>query len=165
MRFADQITPRIYLGNVVGAVNLPWLKSKRVTHIVNASCYENAFPSQFKYCRVKLDDHPEAPIEQHFERVRLFINSMGRRDVLFVHCTAGISRSVTLLAYYLMKEARMCHACAIKFIQQKRPIANPNVGFRVKLLHVDKQKCNNRKSVIPHYIPPPSHSPNSAPAH
>jgi atypical dual specificity phosphatase len=50
-----------------------------------------------------------------------------------VHCLMGISRSATVVSAYLVATKKIPGANAIAFVQKKRPIACPNLGFRKQL--------------------------------
>ena len=66
-----------------------------------------------------------------------------------VHCIAGVSRSVSLCAAYLMTNVRsekglfgngnMGATEAVKYIQKRRPCANPNPSFMHQLKKFEKQ--------------------------
>jgi dual specificity phosphatase 12 len=58
--------------------------------------------------------------------------TMGEGTVL-VHCHAGISRSVALVAAYLMNTRGVTRDEAIALIQSRRKQADPNPGFRHQL--------------------------------
>lgn len=45
----------------------------------------------------------------------------------------GISRSATVVAAYLVATRKMAGADAIAYVQRKRPIVCPNLGFRQQL--------------------------------
>uniref|UniRef100_A0A158Q6S1 protein-tyrosine-phosphatase n=1 Tax=Elaeophora elaphi TaxID=1147741 RepID=A0A158Q6S1_9BILA len=62
--------------------------------------------------------------------IRTSIENHGR---ILVHCEAGISRSVFVVAAYLMQKLRWSSAKAIEYIQRIRPIALPNDGFMRQL--------------------------------
>ena len=55
----------------------------------------------------------------------------GKKTI--VHCIAGISRSVSLCAAYLMMYGNKKAFEAIEYIQAKRSWANPNPFFRSQL--------------------------------
>lgn len=64
-----------------------------------------------------------------------FINeAMERGEKVLVHCIAGISRSVSVSAYYLMKKYGTTYSKAIEFIRDARSIANPNLSFSSQLI-------------------------------
>ena len=48
---------------------------------------------------------------------------------ILVHCYMGASRSVTAVAYYLIKQKGYTVDRAIEFIKEKRPIINPSYRF------------------------------------
>ena len=50
-----------------------------------------------------------------------------------VHCHAGISRSVSMVIYYMMKKYKYSYEEALSNIRMKRPIANPNPNFARQL--------------------------------
>jgi protein-tyrosine phosphatase len=57
---------------------------------------------------------------------------MKKTNVL-VHCQAGVSRSVTIVAAYLMKENRIDYVSSLDLIRSKRPQICPNKGFLKQL--------------------------------
>ena len=77
-----------------------------------------------------IDDAARADIAQHFDDCIKFVKSA---DKVLVHCSAGISRSVTIVIAYLVREKNMDVDEALDFIQTKRPRANPNNGFMSQL--------------------------------
>ncbi|KAL3990122.1 Dual specificity phosphatase catalytic domain family protein [Acanthocheilonema viteae] len=62
--------------------------------------------------------------------IRTSIENNGR---ILVHCEAGISRSVFVVAAYLMQKLKWSFSKVIKYIQRIRPIALPNDGFMRQL--------------------------------
>jgi protein-tyrosine phosphatase len=86
--------------------------------------------------RVSIWDDPDEPIEEHFEEVAEFIHKQrlaGKR--VLIHCMAGISRSVTLLIYYMWRyEGFKSAKDALEKIRETRTFVEPNKGFWKKLL-------------------------------
>ena len=64
------------------------------------------------------------------------VHSKGGR--VFVHCHAGISRSATVCIAYLMQQQKLTVDEAYKFVQSKRPIISPNLGFMGQLMAFQK---------------------------
>jgi protein tyrosine phosphatase len=70
-----------------------------------------------------------------------FINNvLINNNKILVHCMAGISRSVSLVTYFLMKKYHISYDEAISIIKNKRPIANPNNSFKNQLINYHKKK-------------------------
>lgn len=61
---------------------------------------------------------------------------------VLVHCTLGISRSITIVAAYMMWRWGFCAARALRYIKEKRSTASPNEGFIDQLLVWEELKCN-----------------------
>eukprot|EP00483_Globobulimina_turgida_P001567 UN01569 len=59
-----------------------------------------------------------------------------------------MSRSVTVVSAYLMQKKRMYAVPALKFVKQKRSIANPNAGFIVQLIKYQKVIGLTRKNSL-----------------
>jgi len=55
-------------------------------------------------------------------------NVTNTRNIL-IHCSAGKSRSVSIVAAYLMKYKEMGSDEAFEFIRTKRSVIDPNAGF------------------------------------
>ena len=73
-----------------------------------------------------------------------------RGDKIFIHCHAGISRSVTALAaYYLRKglphKPTPSMVEVVRFLQSKRPFIRPNIGFLMQLLYYEVALENERQ--------------------
>lgn len=128
------VFPRIYLSNVITAHDLPTLKQAGITHIINLSGTENAFPDKFKYLTILIDDHQSENIHQYFNKTNAFILStlIGNGRVL-VHCAAGVSRSPTIVIAYLIEHHNFTPQTALKHIRLMRPIVEPNFGFMNQL--------------------------------
>ncbi|KAI3395610.1 hypothetical protein diail_1048 [Diaporthe ilicicola] len=65
-----------------------------------------------------------------------------KSDHVLVHCTLGKSRSVCIVAAYMMWRWDVRAHEALRYIQNKRSIAFPNEGFIDQLLVWEKLKCN-----------------------
>lgn len=86
---------------------------------------------------VKLEDLPFAELAAHLPSTTAFIRDALRSSPearVLVHCSEGISRSVSVVAAFLMAQYRWSPNDAVEYIKSKRRIANPNAGF-VQQLH------------------------------
>lgn len=63
---------------------------------------------------------------------------------ILVHCRGGISRSVSMIIYYLMKKYRINFSEAHKIVNNIRKLANPNNSFQKQLIMYQrlKDKCS-----------------------
>lgn len=85
--------------------------------------------------RVPIEDEKDAEIENYFESTAEFISRhvMQGHNVL-VHCFKGLSRSVSLVIYYMVTRLGFSSVdLALSHIQKVRPEVHPNSGFLRKL--------------------------------
>lgn len=140
---ANQIVPRIFVGDLASASNNKALKEQGITHILSIynGCYE-LFPDDFKYKIIHINDDIWININDYFEESNNFIETAlnYNNTKVMIHCQRGVSRSVTLLIAYLLwkqnKENKILVGeidnsidNIIKEIKIHRPIAEPNDGF------------------------------------
>lgn len=147
----DRILGGLYLGSYLsltgGEEN--YLDQNHITHIVSAFKGELSEEFQTKYTvkSIPVDDDELTNIIQYFDESNEFINKALYPDetefergvkkpfktcVLMI-CQAGVSRSCTLLAAYLMKKYNLSPDQAIHAIQRKRSSVQPNDNFREQL--------------------------------
>jgi protein-tyrosine phosphatase len=137
----SKITEQLYIGNYLNASDREWLDKNHITHIVNATPdIPNYFPQDYKYLQLKLLDSPQQSIYQVLEPSYKFIyNAMGNGGTVLIHCRAGMSRSVSVSIYFLMKLKGWTYLQALNFIKSKRSIAQPNHGFARQLVSVSPE--------------------------
>jgi len=131
------ITHNVYLGDEDDASNVQKLQTLGISYIVNATMKEPKYPDLFQYCNVPIHDDPSQDLAKHFEKVckwmrKIILDNVHENKIL-IHCKAGVSRSVSLCAAYLiLVEGIQLHA-AVEWIQNQRPIIAPNDGFKLQL--------------------------------
>lgn len=76
-------------------------------------------------------------MEIGFHYMNMAIES--NKNVL-VHCMAGISRSVSIVIYYLMKRYCLNYQMAEKIVKKSRQIAQPNPSFQLQLLGYQQKR-------------------------
>ncbi len=138
----------LYLGDYRHASSRSWLKENGMTHIVNCAVeHKNYFPNDFIYLELKLDDAEDQIIYGSLEKSYLFIkNALERGSNVLCHCHAGISRSSSMVIYYIMKSRNIPYDTAYFYTKHKRHVVNPNKGFIRQLISVTPQVRNNKKS-------------------
>ncbi|KAJ6490608.1 protein-tyrosine phosphatase-like protein [Mycena vitilis] len=135
--------PSIYLGPCSAASSNSFLAAKSITHVLSIGASPKENIDGVVYHRVSLTDSPSSSISAVCDSACAIIdaalkhkNETGR---IFIHCSAGISRSPTVVAAYLMKRRGMTLNEALGQIINARPQVSPNPGFlrQLKELEMD----------------------------
>lgn len=142
----------IYLGAYENARDKETLKDKlKITHVVNcATELNNYYPKTFKYLKLDLMDREKQSIAPTFEKAFKFIDGAldQKKGKVFVHCQEGKSRSVTIVAGYLMSRHKYSLDNALATITSKRRIAQPNKGFMKELRAYEKSLHDDQKDEL-----------------
>ena len=124
----NQITEKLYLGNMYAAFNkkkLEFLKINKVLTVMGN--FGNHYPKNTIIHKIiDIEDSINSNIIQYFKECLYFID--GNNKVL-VHCAAGISRSATIVIAYIMWKQKKTYVEARKFVASKRKVIAPNIGF------------------------------------
>jgi atypical dual specificity phosphatase len=136
----NSIVDGIFLGPEKFAINDLSLVRRNITHIVNVSATSPCkYPEKYKYLHLPLHDRDNFEIREYLDNSVDYIDDVIKQGgKVYVHCFAGISRSVTIVIYYLMKHHKMRFSDAFELVKKKRPIACPNFGFLNTLIELDK---------------------------
>jgi len=138
----SKITDSIYLGSV-GSTDPEVLKHYKITHVINAAKEIDYHNKQIIIVRLNMDDVPEENLFRVLEPSRIVIKRIlesDPRNRVLVHCMAGVSRSASVVIYFLMKEKGLTFQQALDMVERKRPVVNPNIGFTKTLKEVEKIK-------------------------
>jgi hypothetical protein len=134
----SKITDRIYLGSIEGT-DPSILKKYGITHIINAA-KDATYTTTLPRVNLRLDDVPQENLFRVLEPSKITIRRILEKsdNRVLIHCMAGVSRSASVLIYFLMKERGLGYDQALDFLRQSRPIVNPNEGFEKTLREVEK---------------------------
>ena len=132
----NEIIDGIYIGDIYSASNYNNLKKNNIKSIVCCVVgIDDLYPKYIDYLNLDLIDNCDENIIRVFDESNKFIeNNVKDNKNILIHCIAGVSRSVTLLAAYLIKNYDYTPEKALEVIREKRNIANPNESF-MKQLH------------------------------
>lgn len=137
------ILPGIYISSMAHARNKPLLDALKISAIINVSpkCCPNYFEDNgnFSYLTIDEEDRTDSDLIQYFSIAFRFIERYSKNSGVLIHCMAGVSRSATIAIAYVMKKLKLTCAEATKFVQDRHPIAEPNIGFMYQLEYYEKQ--------------------------
>ena len=140
----DHIYKNIYLGDYRAAENEQYLKQYDILSVVNCAAELQMDYKDIKSYELYLHDTPQERIIHSFEEGFEFVQRNLDHNIL-VHCYMGISRSASFVIFYLMKVNKWDYDTCIKFIREKRPSADPNIGFEAQLKEYYYHKILNQK--------------------
>ena len=142
------ICERLFLGSVVDARNIEKLQRHKIKYVLNmtgSTSYPPEFFTTSGYPNVDLlaldaHDLDNHDISAHFPAALNFIHrALQLADgAVLVHCAAGVSRSATIVAAYLMVAHQLSAADAVLRVHKARPCACPNIGFLQQLLAFER---------------------------
>lgn len=125
-----EILPGLFLTSEFGARREHHLASLGITHILSViTGFDVHYPSDYEYLVHKVEDVPSTNLRRFFAETNAFIDAGRRAGGVLVHCAAGVSRSATLCAAYIVHTQKITTRRAISMMHAKRPIVGPNSGF------------------------------------
>ena len=153
---ADEIIPGVWIGNRETALNGDWLAKHNIQAVFNCTKtieFHSSVPYQY---RVPVDDNLQpaeirnmelwAP-EIAFKIIREF--NAGRP--ILIHCHAGMQRSTTACAFFLMVLTGRPLIQVMYLIQSKRKIAfRPSANFASALRAFEERV---RSEILPQIAP------------
>ncbi|XP_012671291.1 dual specificity protein phosphatase 26 [Clupea harengus] len=142
---ADEVWPRLYIGDYDSAENRSELTVRGFSHIVNcAHSTRRGGPDFYKgmnitYMGIEAHDSPAYDMSVNFNKAANFIHkALNGRGKVLVHCHVGVSRSATVVLAYLMLKHNMTLVDAITTVKEGRGII-PNRGFLRQLIDLQIQ--------------------------
>lgn len=131
----SKITEQIYLGSAQEATNKKWLVDHYISHVVNCTVeHQNYYPNVCNYLKLNLYDSPQQPLDHVLDRTYKYIlDAVEKGGTVLVHCHAGVSRSATIVLYFIMKIKKWSLEDSYRYLKSKRSIINPNKGFMYQL--------------------------------
>ena len=136
-----EIVEKLFVSNYQGVSKLKALQRQGIDVIVNLCSHkcENKFPNHFEYENFTIPDKTDHRINRELRKAAKMIDShlkLDRRVV--IHCRKGISRAPTVVLAYLILYRKYHFKEALRYVKEKHNRCNPNFGFLVQLLKIDK---------------------------
>jgi len=131
----------IYVARHRACRSKDFLLENGITHIINcaAGSCESMFRQDFVYLDIALKDEPKSQscinvpaisLAKFIPAAAFFIQEcLDNGGRVVVHCRKGISRSVSIVAGYLMYERGSTLTQALTMLRERRITADPNVWF------------------------------------
>ena len=141
------LPPSLYLGPCSAASNKAFLTANSITHVLSVGSTPADKVDGVTYHRLSLNDSPTSSISKASDEACKIIEAAvtskakggGSKGKILVHCSAGISRSPTLVVTYLMKSQKMPLKAALRQVVSTRPQALPNPGFLQQLKRLEEE--------------------------
>lgn len=140
------ILPSLYLGPCSAASNKAFLTANSITHVLSVGSTPAQKLEGVTYHRLSLADSPTSSISKVSDEACKVIDAAiqpkakgGCNGRILVHCSAGISRSPTLVIAYLMKSRTMPLKAALGLVLKARPQVSPNPGFLQQLKRLEEE--------------------------
>lgn len=136
----NKILPGLYVGNFRDAKDEEQLKQNNITHILSIHDNAKELLEDKKYLCIIASDCAAQDLSQYFPECIDFIHKarLANGGVL-VHCLAGVSRSVTITAAYIMTVTNFGWRDTLQAIRGARNCANPNFGFQRQLQEYENE--------------------------
>ncbi|KZT02973.1 uncharacterized protein LAESUDRAFT_660706 [Laetiporus sulphureus 93-53] len=134
----DEIIPNLWIGDLPSALDTEILKSHNIRSVLTQT---------FTRLQINLDDTEDEDILAHLVPALSFIEAeLDKGWGVLVHCQAGLSRSVTIVAAYLMYVQHIDPQAALELIKKARTNIEPNAGFRrqLEIFHAASYKVSRR---------------------
>ena len=151
LQCSEIIPDKLFLGVKKFAQNQKLLETKEIGAIVNLTevplFFSSDFSEQTPVHWAPIKDTEDQGIEWIEDAAKFIDSQFGANKKVFVHCVMGISRSSTLIIYYLMTRNQGLYSdsleCmtlreAFEFVFSKRSIIRPNNGFIRELIDFEK---------------------------
>lgn len=145
----NEIIPNIYLGNKNSAKDTKLLD--KVYLVINCSEDIDFYSKKTKNFRVNVPDNLSLDCNLNIlvylsNILPTMIKCYNNNKPILIHCRAGMQRSATVVACFLMKRFGFNKNMAIQFIKSKRPIAFfPGPNFNLSLELFEKKLIRENK--------------------
>ena len=138
---ADEVLPGLWLGSRLAALDPMWLGEKGIKCVFNCTKDIPFVSTTQRQYRIPVDDNLDPPEIRNlgfwsYEIVFKMTREYQTGQPILVHCAAGMQRSAACIAMFLIATKGLTPDEAVKYIQEKRPIAfRPFVNFKEAIEH------------------------------
>ncbi|KAI0947581.1 hypothetical protein AcW1_009302 [Taiwanofungus camphoratus] len=143
----DEIVSNLWIGDLPSALNAENLRENNIHSVLTAMRGRVSIHEAFTRLQINLDDTEDADILAHLISAITFIEAeLDKGRGVLVHCQAGLSRSATIVAAYLMYDRHIDIDAALELVKKARPNVQPNDGFlrQLDIFHQASFKVSRR---------------------
>ncbi|SCU88596.1 LAME_0E00474g1_1 [Lachancea meyersii CBS 8951] len=156
MSVLDRVLGNIYVGSVQPIIDhVPLKADYNITHILSVMKFqvlpEYLIRKSYTLKNIAINDDETTDILQYLDETNTFLDNClfpdeleydpkkvsfkkkPQKNGVYVHCHAGVSRSVTFIVAYLMYRYGLSLKSALYAVQRKHPGAQPNDNFMEQL--------------------------------
>lgn len=137
----SHIYKNLFLSGIRGAGNEELIKQNNIKFIIQVSgeLYDNIkINPNISYIMYSIDDHPSEYIIDICKHAKCVIDYCFKNNInILINCYSGISRSASIVIYYLMNILKKDYNTIYKFVKSKRGCVNPNYGFIKQLKNIE----------------------------
>ncbi|CAG5121017.1 unnamed protein product, partial [Candidula unifasciata] len=142
----NKILPSLYIGNFRDAKDEKQLTENNITHIVSVHDNAKKILEDKEYLCIVASDCPDQDLIKFFPQINKFIHKARLEGgSVLVHCLAGVSRSVTVTAAYIMTVTNLGWRDSLNCIRGARSVANPNFGFQKQLQSYESEQLEEER--------------------
>ena len=141
---ASRIAAGLFVGGDVAAKDVNILQASEISHVVN--CVGQLYDSYhedvgIRYLTLYLNDSPKEDIlAVLFDAFSFIDEARSNGGNVFVHCSQGVSRSMSLAIAYRMWKETKSYEEVFADAKTLRSVANPNIGFVFQLMQWWKRR-------------------------
>ena len=154
MRNADEIIPRVWLGNRYAAVDDDWLRKNEIDTVFNCTKDLPFHTSIENRYRVPVDDDLTSEEINNMSRwspeiAYKILREYKKGKHILVHCAAGMQRSAAAVTFFLITLTGEHAPKLMSAIRKIRPIAFvPSANFNKSISYYDNLYHNDIKHRI-----------------
>ncbi|EUC65419.1 tyrosine-phosphatase [Rhizoctonia solani AG-3 Rhs1AP] len=150
----DEVIENLWVGDFGAATSIELLEMAGVKYVVSCMRGKVRVHETMRRHQIPLDDTEEQDVLAYLPATIAFIQkSLASGDGVLIHCMAGMSRSATIAAAYIMYSQGLDPTGALELIREVRPTIQPNPSFlhQLEVFHAAYCKITKRDKNIREY--------------
>mmetsp|Transcript_37500 Transcript_37500/g.38926 ORF Transcript_37500/g.38926 Transcript_37500/m.38926 type:complete len:199 (+) Transcript_37500:1-597(+) len=144
----NQITEQLFLGNRDASYDSSILDKHGIqTIFIAGEELKESFPGKYKYYKYDIKDSEKENCISYFKTFCITCDEENKKENnVFIHCSAGVSRSSSLVISYIIYSMKKSFEEAYDWVKSKRPCIKPNKSFIKQLKVFEKESLSESDS-------------------